>query len=184
MAPVQLQTNFDNDGILDSLDLGTTRNLQLGNVYLLRLTVPNLIDFGKHTLNNKGKAPYFISNRDEVQQNLQLEYTQIPNNKLAVSVKLQNELENSQGLILYNSLFYKAPGSNSTEQSLNKTNDTVIFNKVLPANVSNTNVNNHLADSWWVNKQQVAGIFLKSALNNPQLGHYSTTLNWSVTNSI
>lgn len=184
LAPVQLQTNFDNDGILDSLDLGTTRNLQLGNVYLLRLTVPNLMDFGKHILNNKGKAPYFISNRDEVQQNLQLEYTQIPNNKLAVSVKLQNELENNQGHILYNSLFYKASGSNSTEQNLNTTNDTVIFNKVLPANVSNTNVNNHLADSWWVNKQQVAGIFLKNGLNNPQLGHYSTTLNWSVTNSI
>lgn len=181
LASMHMSTEYKHtDNTLESLALGESGAIKIGNVYNLQLMIPSKIDFGQHTLGKFVTKDYPIVNKEEVRNNLHLTYTPIAKNNLKVTIQLR---ENNTDNPLTKWLLYKDP---ATGMEQNLLSETTIFNDTVPDVItSNEDVHRKLTTSWWNDKdQQVGGMFLRTNKEQPHWGKFDTIADWTVTNSI
>lgn len=181
LASMHMSTEYKHtDNTLESLTLGESGAIKIGNVYNLQLMIPSKIDFGQHTLGKFVTKDYPIVNKEEVRNNLHLTYTPIAKNNLKVTIQLR---ENNTDNPLTKWLLYKDP---ATGMEQNLLSETTIFNDTVPDVItSNEDVHRKLTTSWWNDKdQQVGGMFLRTNKEQPHWGKFDTIADWTVTNSI
>ena len=181
LASMHMSTEYKHtDNTLESLALGESGAIKIGNVYNLQLMIPSKIDFGQHTLGKFVTKDYPIVNKEEVRNNLHLTYTPIAKNNIKVTIQLR---ENNTANPLNKWLLYKDP---ATGMEQNLLSETTIFNDTVPDVItSNEDVHRKLTTSWWNDKdQQVGGMFLRTNKEQPHWGKFDTIADWTVTNSI
>ena len=181
LSSMHMSTEYQHpDNTLESLALGESGAIKIGNVYNLQLMIPSKIDFGQHLLGKFVTKDYPIVNKEEVRNSLNLTYTPIAKNNLKVTIQLR---ENNTDNPLTKWLLYKDP---ATGMEQNLLAETTIFNDTVPDVItSNEDVHRQLTTSWWNNKdQQVGGMFLRTNKDQPHWGKFDTIADWTVTNSI
>ena len=181
LASMHMSTEYQHtDNTLESLALGESRAIKIGNVYNLQLMIPSKIDFGQHPLGKFVTKDYPIVNKEEVRNSLNLTYTPIAKNNIKVTIQLR---ENNTDNPLTKWLLYKDP---ATGMEQNLLSETTIFNDTVPDVItSNEDVHRQLTTSWWNDKdQQVGGMFLRTNKDQPHWGKFDTIADWTVTNSI
>ena len=181
LSSMHMSTEYQHtDNTLESLALGESGAIKIGNVYNLQLMIPSKIDFGQHPLGKFVTKDYPIVNKEEVRNSLNLTYTPIAKNNIKVTIQLR---ENNTANPLTKWLLYKDP---ATGMEQNLLSETTIFNDTVPDVItSNEDVHRQLTTSWWNNKdQQVGGMFLRTNKDQPHWGKFDTIADWTVTNSI
>ena len=181
LSSMHMSTEYkQTDNTLESLALGESGAIKIGNVYNLQLMIPSKIDFGQHPLGKFVTKDYPIVNKEEVRNSLNLTYTPIAKNNIKVTIQLR---ENNTANPLTKWLLYKDP---ATGMEQNLLSETTIFNDTVPDVItSNEDVHRQLTTSWWNNKdQQVGGMFLRTNKDQPHWGKFDTIADWTVTNSI
>lgn len=181
LSSMHMSTEYQHtDNTLESLALGESGAIKIGNVYNLQLMIPSKIDFGQHPLGKFVTKDYPIVNKEEVRNSLNLTYTPIAKNNLKVTIQLR---ENNTDNPLTKWLLYKDP---ATGMEQNLLSETTIFNDTVPDVItSNEDVHRQLTTSWWNDKdQQVGGMFLRTNKDQPHWGKFDTIADWTVTNSI
>ena len=181
LSSMHMSTEYQHtDNTLESLALGESRAIKIGNVYNLQLMIPSKIDFGQHPLGKFVTKDYPIVNKEEVRNSLNLTYTPIAKNNIKVTIQLR---ENNTDNPLTKWLLYKDP---ATGMEQNLLSETTIFNDTVPDVItSNEDVHRQLTTSWWNDKdQQVGGMFLRTNKDQPHWGKFDTIADWTVTNSI
>ena len=181
LSSMHMSTEYQHtDNTLESLALGESGAIKIGNVYNLQLMIPSKIDFGQHPLGKFVTKDYPIVNKEEVRNSLNLTYTPIAKNNIKVTIQLR---ENNTDNPLTKWLLYKDP---ATGMEQNLLSETTIFNDTVPDVItSNEDVHRQLTTSWWNDKdQQVGGMFLRTNKDQPHWGKFDTIADWTVTNSI
>ena len=181
LSSMHISTEYQHtDNTLESLALGESGAIKIGNVYNLQLMIPSKIDFGQHPLGKFVTKDYPIVNKEEVRNSLNLTYTPIAKNNIKVTIQLR---ENNTDNPLTKWLLYKDP---ATGMEQNLLSETTIFNDTVPDVItSNEDVHRQLTTSWWNDKdQQVGGMFLRTNKDQPHWGKFDTIADWTVTNSI
>ncbi|RHW45584.1 hypothetical protein DS832_07560 [Bombilactobacillus bombi] len=172
LSPITLESDLNSQQ--QNVKLATIAPVAIGNVYLLQLIVPNIIDYGdKHVAFEGTNNEYAIVNQTAVRDNLILNYLPIKGQNLHVYVKHVNGLWDS-------ALQFKG---NKT-QNLTDSDLEIFSSGPIDANLNDSIQHIKLADNWWnQSNHQQAGLFMKTQ-SHQRLGNYVGELEWTVTDSI
>ncbi|RHW49217.1 hypothetical protein DS831_09195 [Bombilactobacillus bombi] len=172
LSPITLESDLNSQQ--QNVKLATIAPVAIGDVYLLQLIVPNIIDYGdKHVAFEGTNNEYAIVNQTAVRDNLILNYLPIKGQNLHVYVKHVNGLWDS-------ALQFKG---NKT-QNLTDSDLEIFSSGPIDANLNDPIQHIKLADNWWnQSNQQQAGLFMKTQ-SHQRIGNYVGELEWTVTDSI